>query len=227
MEPTLKPSLPLAKRPALLRRTLALVLCLAAADVLLSVFVWRLANNASRGADMAAVCPPAADARAAIVVFYTDDPALRQERLGKAAELARECPSSLLLLVGGARPHRNYFGSEEMARGLAAMGLGRQRLRTGRESYDTQTNVLEMKAMAAADGAVRLALVSDALHLLRIRAAVGDASAGMELFDFPVGGDAGLMRIVSRANYEAAAWLAMLAPEALRGLVFKLIGRRS
>ena len=227
MEPTLKPSLPLAKRPGLLRRALALVLCLTAADVLLSVFVWRLANNASFSADAAAVCPPASGASAAIVVFYSDDLALRRERLAKAAELARECPSALIFLVGGARPHRNYFGSEDMARGLAAMGLGRQRLRTGRESYDTQTNVLEMKAMTAADGAARLALVSDALHLWRIRAVSGDPQPGAELFDFPVGGDAGLMRIVSRANYEAAAWLAMLAPEALRGLVFKLIGRRS
>jgi uncharacterized SAM-binding protein YcdF (DUF218 family) len=210
----------------MLRRAFALLLCIIVADVLLSVLFWRLAGVSSRNADIATVCAPTPDARPAIVVFFSDDPELRRERLGKTAALALACPPAPILLVGGARPHKGYFGSEEMARQLEAVGLDRRRFRIGRASYDTRTNVLEMKAMAAADGATRLALVSDALHLLRIRAVIGDSVPGTELIDFPAGGDAGPARIVSRANYEAAAWLAMLAPEALRELVFELIGRR-
>jgi uncharacterized SAM-binding protein YcdF (DUF218 family) len=213
-----------AKRSNKLRRAFALLMWLMAADVLLSLVIWRAAGASIRDGGIAAACAP--DARTAIVVYYSDDPALRQERLGRAAALARACPSAPVFLVGGARPHRSYFGSEEMARELGAMGLDRRRLRTGRASYDTQTNVTEMKAMAAADSANRLVLVSDAMHLLRIHAVFGDPPPGMELFDFPAGGSAGVTRIVSRVNYEAAAWLAMLAPEALRRLVFELIGRR-
>lgn len=218
--PPLRP----ANRSGMLRRASALILCLIAADVLGSLLVWRLAGNSTRGAAITDVC--VTGAQAAIAVFYSDDPELRQERLAKAAELARQCPSSQLFLVGGARPHRGYFGSEDMARQLEAMGLGRQRLRTGRASFDTLTNVHEMRAMAAAAGADRLALVSDALHLFRIRAVFGEPAPGMELLFFPASGEAGLARIVTRANYEAAAWLAMLAPEALREFVFKLTGRR-
>lgn len=173
-----------------------------------------------------AVCARASDAGAAIAVFYADGAAMRRERVEKAAELARACPSALIFLVGGARPHKGYFGARNMALELEGMGVASARVRTERNSFDTETNVLEMKSMAAAEGVVRLALVSDALHLLRIRAVFGDPAPGMELLFFPASGQAGLLRIVSRPNYEAAAWLGMLAPAPLRRFVFELTGRR-
>jgi uncharacterized SAM-binding protein YcdF (DUF218 family) len=221
----LMPSLLAAGDLKLLRLALALLACFVLTDVILSFVAWRAAAAFVHEADVASVCAPASHARAAIVVFYSDDAPMRRERLAKAADLARFCPSALIFLVGGARPHRNYFGSEEMAGQLEGAGIARSRIRTERASYDTATNVAEAKAMAAA-GAARLALVSDALHLLRIHAVFGQTPPGMELSDFPTGGDAGLLRMVSRANYEAAAWLAMLAPQTLRELAYKLTGRR-
>lgn len=226
--PNLKALSPLnrLKRSGALRRALALIFCFVAADILLSLMFWLAAAASVRDGSPASACAAASADRAAIVVFYSDDPVLRQERLGSAAELARACPAASVLLVGGARPHRGYFGAVEMGRELASMGLEPSRLRTGRSSYDTETNLLEMKSLAAAEGANRLALVSDALHLLRIRTVFGQPDPGTELLFFPASGDARLTRIVSRANYEAAAWLFMLAPVPLREYVFGLIGRR-
>jgi uncharacterized SAM-binding protein YcdF (DUF218 family) len=207
-------------------RILAFLASVILADVLLSEAAWHIAAASIREADPAVACAPVSGSGAAIVVFYSDDPASGGERLEAAAELARFCPSALIFLVGGARPHRGFFGSEEMARRLEMAGIERPRMRAGRASYDTESNILEARAMAMENGALRLVLVSDALHLVRIHADFGETPPGMQLFDRPVGREAGLLRKVTRANYEAAAWLGMAAPEALRGLVFKITGRR-
>ena len=204
-------------------RSMAVAVALAAAFCLASVALWRLGPDAPNPVIARVLC--GTDDSAAIAVFFSDDPADRQSRISVAIEAARECPDSLILLIGGARPGRNYYGAEAMSGELQIAGIPKARLRAERASYDTASNVSELARLADADGISRLILVSDPFHLLRIRHYFARSSRNYELSAAASGAAAAWPHIVWRAAYESCAWAGMLLPETLRQKLLGLAGR--
>jgi hypothetical protein len=76
--------------------------------------------------------------QSAIAIFYTDDPADRAQRIEVGLESIQACPNSRVFLLGGARPSRNYFGSEDMAQLLRRSGDHTTRGPTWQNSCDLQ-----------------------------------------------------------------------------------------
>ncbi len=135
------------------------------------------------------------------------------------------CPQSLVFLLGGARPFRNYFGSEEMAQSFRRFGVGQERLRSERNSHDTRTNVAALASLAKANGAARVILVSDPFHLVRIRHEIARLNLEFALADLATGQDASWRHVVWRGCYEAMAWASLALPDKIRQSLLSAIGR--
>jgi uncharacterized SAM-binding protein YcdF (DUF218 family) len=163
--------------------------------------------------------------QSAIAIFYTDDPADRAQRIEVGLESIQACPNSRVFLLGGARPSRNYFGSEDMAQLLRRSGVGAERLRTERRSHDTRSNVAELVRLAKSDGASAIVLVSDPFHLPRIRHEIARVKADFSLIDSTAGSNASWAHIIWRSVYELLAWASLVLPESTRQYLLSTAGR--
>lgn len=163
-------------------------------------------------------------AEAPAVVFYSSHDADRQARIAATLDLLRRGGPRAVLIVGGARPGRGYFGAEEMATELIALGVPATSIRTERSSYDTESNTeAAISLLSVAPAAV---LVSDPLHFPRIL--VGLRRRGWDrpvAFHHSSRQDQSLATALLRTHYEAIAWLGLLAPQAVRDAVFRFIRR--
>ncbi len=162
-------------------------------------------------------------AAAPAIVFYSSHDADRQARVAATFDLLRRGGPRPVLIVGGARPARGYFGAENMASELIALGVPATSIRTERTSYDTESNTAA--AIALLGTAPAAVLVSDPLHFPRIL--LGLRRRG---WDRPVAfhssrqGESAVTALL-RVHYEAIAWLGLLAPQAVRDAVFRVIRR--
>jgi uncharacterized SAM-binding protein YcdF (DUF218 family) len=96
-----------------------------------------------------------------------------RERLGHALDLYRGGHVRLLVCVGGAREGRSETGSGLMADALLAQGLPAAAVRHDTVSFDSISNWRAAQALLPPDAAADPLLISDALHLLRIRRITG------------------------------------------------------
>lgn len=118
------------------------------------------------------------------------------------------------LCVGGARPHRGYWGSCEMRAWLLERGVTPARVSAERVSYDTATNLVAAKSMLRNSGGESAVIVTDSLHALRIRLLFkDDLGDALKVWGYPLldGSNTPLDSIVSRAQYEVLAWMVSVA----------------
>jgi uncharacterized SAM-binding protein YcdF (DUF218 family) len=162
---------------------------------------------------------------AAIAIFYSDDQADRSQRVQAGLETVQTYPRAWVYLLGGARPSRNFFGSQDMARSLRQSGVNPELLRTERTSHDTRSNVAELIRMANADSVSAVVLISDPFHLVRIRHEIARTKAGFTLVDRAVGRDASSVHILWRSVYEMLAWATLALPEGARQYLLTAVGR--
>lgn len=194
------------------------------ANVAVSVLWWGGAVRQYPPIDTALFCSEQRKP-VGIVLFYADDDMFRSERLSATDNAAQRCPKARIFAVGGARPHRHYFGAEAMAAWLEARGIERSRILIDHQSFDTRGNVDAAIDIAHRTDISTLILVSDPLHFGRIDYLFRRRDPTLSLEHNPSGNDASLARIVNRANYEGAAWLLEFVPSSLRMVVLSWLRR--
>ena len=89
-------------------------------------------------------------------------------RLRQAIEFCSNGMSHHLMIVGGNRKRLSKSGSEVLAQVAIKSGYPEENIRVGATSYDTVSNVREIKQLAAAKGWRKLLLISSPLHVMRI-----------------------------------------------------------
>lgn len=158
------------------------------------------------------------DRPAAAVVFYIPDQAARSGYLQEAAQLYQEGRVRIIVCVGGARPRRDYFGSQEMAAALRQLGVPDDSLRCGdRRSDDSVTNLRVARDQLKDTAFQNSVLVTDALHALRLRYLAGAYLDEVPRWQVsPPEGPWGEQ--ILRGYWELAAWLLELAPQSWRRL---------
>lgn len=206
------------KRRSRLRLVVAAGL-VAAADIGLSAAVWHYSDTGlpSWSRDCAE--------HSAVVVFFGGENTHTTSRLETARTALQECPDMPAFLVGGARPSRDFWGSEWMKSWLAETGIAEARLRTERQSRDSRGNLDAMFAIAREEGTRRLVLVSDPLHLQRLlfeagRTPTHETYAFETLAAYPA---ADRLDFLWRPHYEALAWLEQLLPEGVHRRVVDML----
>lgn len=198
-----------------------MVLLLVAADVALSAVVWQFSYLGlpkwSRD------CTDTT----AVTVFYGGRNWHSRARLDAARQVLTDCASMRGILVGGARPGREYWGSEWMKTQLVSAGIAASRLTSERWSYHSRGNVRAMIAMARSRDIERLVLVSDPLHLHRLLfiARSQASQAGISLETIAVYPTRDTLAFLWRPHYEALAWLAGLLPEQFYERVLRVLRR--
>ncbi len=151
----------------------------------------------------------------ALVVFFGGENSHTISRVDVAAAALATCPQLEAYLVGGARPLRSTFGSEQMKTMLENAGIAGGRLFTEKASYDSVGNVKAMFELAAARGLQDLVMVSDPLHLIRLaRQSRGHAMQGSyRISGLPAWPGHDPLAFWWRPNHEALAWLLWMLPE--------------
>jgi uncharacterized SAM-binding protein YcdF (DUF218 family) len=196
-------------RRSMVKRYAPWVLVAILCDLVLALAFWFAAPLLLTQFDEGPLTAPA------VVVFYTDTEDEIAARLNVAGQLAQRFPGSPLLLVGGSRPAQRYYGSDEMAARLSALGVEASRLRTERFSYDTKTNLEAARGLAAQAERAELLLVTDRLHLLRIYSSFRKRNDSQRLSHVRAD-PSDLMTAVWRSHYELVAWTALVLPECFR-----------
>jgi len=137
-------------------------------------------------------------------------------------------PRASYICIGGARPDIGYSGACEMRDWLATRGIDRSRIRVDTRSFDTRSNIVELRRLASEHASTTpIVIVTDSLHALRIRVLFGgslDPSLlvpGYRLID---GTLASSVDALLRSQYELVAWVAYFSlPEsAYRALLKRL-----
>jgi uncharacterized SAM-binding protein YcdF (DUF218 family) len=91
-----------------------------------------------------------------------------KSRLKQAIEFCSNGMSRHLMIVGGNRKRLSKSGSELLAQVAIESGYPEENIQVGATSYDTVSNVREIKQLAAAKGWRKLLLISSPLHVMRI-----------------------------------------------------------
>lgn len=103
-----------------------------------------------------------------MVVFYGGIGSHTQARVDAAAKELIACPELHAALVGGARPHRNYDGSRDMAAKLTAAGVDPHRLHVAGPSFHSWGNLETLGPILQEHPVHSIVFVSDALHVWRL-----------------------------------------------------------
>ena len=125
-----------------------------------------------------------------------------------------------ILCVGGFRGGAGPSGGARLAAEIVRGGVAPALVFADARSFDTRSNVSSAGAIVERRGWKRIAHVSDAMHLRRIRNAVRAYPAFADTTQFFVAsGYAGAGEVVSRAHYElAVAVLDLAYPGGARSL---------
>lgn len=151
----------------------------------------------------------------AAIIFYADSPRGERDRLATAMALWREGRVGRLYFVGGARPSGS--GAARQAARAVAAGAPADLVASDLISFDTETNVVSACAAITQQHWRSVALVSDAMHIVRIHyllrrapcAATKAIAAPTPTPDFG--------QTWQRAHYEAVAWVVdVLLPPSMR-----------
>lgn len=152
------------------------------------------------------------DHAVAAIIFFTPDDQKRHSYERIAADLFFEGKVEQIVCVGGARPHRNYFGSHEVGVSLQAMGVPAASLQCGdRASDDSRSNLVRANEVLGPADLRRSVLVADRLHGMRLmaqaRMALGQTPRWMAAPDYLSAVDG-----VIRSYWELAAWVSLALP---------------
>jgi hypothetical protein len=107
-----------------------------------------------------------------IAALYGDEGALNentQRTLHATLGLVR--PDTTVLCIGGARPARDFYGAQAMAKWLEDQGLEARRLHVDLQSYDTDSNLEAIVRWQHSNG-LAVTVVVDAIHAPRVRARI-------------------------------------------------------
>lgn len=110
----------------------------------------------------------------AAVVFFGGFDQLNQpnteskKRLSQALYFCSTGMSQHLMIVGGHRKRLTVSGAEVLAQEAIWEGYPKGNIQVGTTSYDTVTNVREVKQLAKEKGWKKLLLISSPLHVMRI-----------------------------------------------------------
>jgi uncharacterized SAM-binding protein YcdF (DUF218 family) len=159
---------------------------------------------------------PSCSPRHAVVIFFGGENTHTTDRLHTGMAQLKRCPDAFAFVIGGARPARGFYGADDMATFLRNRGVSAHRIFQGRLSDDTFSNVHELIALTHAHQITHLTLVSDALHLMRIRFLLQSASPpppeGLRMEGVPTSPFVAPWHILTRPLYELTAWGMMLLP---------------
>jgi uncharacterized SAM-binding protein YcdF (DUF218 family) len=191
-----------SKRAILLLLGLLVLADLAACCVLLA---WSRACCA-RQADRV-------DAGELIVVLFGGDADMAL-RLAETRRLLQLNPAAHAFCAGGARIARNVFHCRDVVQRLAG-DVDPARLSADVQSSDTRGNIA---AAFAAAGAKQPLIVSDALHLLRVRRLAGAIAPGRP-FATSATAEPGGLHLVIRLHWEIAAYLTDWFPSGWRRIL--------
>jgi hypothetical protein len=165
--------------------------------------------------------PMSASGPGTAVVFFDGTVEATLPRALHALDFVRRGMVDRVLLVGGARPARAFFGSAVLRGRLSAMeGFGRAAWTADVESFDTPSNLRAAGAFlraGRADGPVLF--VSDDYHLWRIALTCRDpcdvpALAGRIVWS-PTDEPRTAVDHLRRLIWEIGAWIAAALPEAV------------
>lgn len=184
-----------------------LVAALALLDVG-GIFIWWSVADYE-----AASRAPASKADAA-VVFFGDWGAQTQARVGKAVELLSSGKAGAIILAGGCRPAEDRDGGKLMTQMAVSRGADPLRLFPDMCSYDTRTNLVGAAEVATREHFTTFILISDALHLQRIRRLAHETPALAGAAEV-VGQSSSPFWAWSRAHYEIAAVIVNALPAEL------------
>ncbi|MDZ4684351.1 MAG: YdcF family protein [Planctomycetaceae bacterium] len=141
-------------------------------------------------------------------------------------------PQAIFIGIGGARPDIGYSGACEMRDWLVARGIDRSRISVDTRSFDTKSNLVELRRFASELAtAGPIVIVTDSLHALRIRVLFGGGLdpgllvPGYRLID---GTLASTVNALSRSQYELVAWVTYLAlPDSAYQALLKRLRRNT
>lgn len=153
----------------------------------------------------------------ALVVFFGGENSHTQSRVDTAREALQRCVELRAFLVGGARPQRGFFGSDEMKDQLTKRGIAEERLTTERLSFDSIGNIDAMFALARERRPRELVFVSDPLHIARLDLIAGYhvMSERYRFSGLPAWPRDDAFAFWWRPHYEAVAWIVRMLPEEL------------
>jgi hypothetical protein len=152
-----------------------------------------------------------------LVVLLYGDPADLALRLAEVQRLLQLDPAARAYCAGGARANRNVFHCRDVVERLAAAGIDRARLSADMQSSDTRGNI----EAAFAAGPNDPLIVSDALHLLRVRRLAGEVAPGRRYRTSATAEPAGL-HLLLRLHWEIAAYLSAVLPDGWRRILLDL-----
>jgi uncharacterized SAM-binding protein YcdF (DUF218 family) len=183
-------------------------------DLLAVTLAWLTANQLfERPRELIAGAP--------LIVFFTPVAHDFEARISAASEAYRRHGRRPVVAVGGSRPSRNYYGSEALGKALVRLGVDPRDIVTERISFDTSGNI---------DAAIRLAgperplvLVTDRLHLLRIRWLMSALRPDIEVVLYPADSAVRPFELWWRLHYEVIAWSSMLLPTDWRNAALRVI----
>jgi hypothetical protein len=148
-----------------------------------------------------------------IVLLYGADPDDLAARLDESERLLSLDLAARAFCAGGARPDRGVFHCREVVAQLAGRGIDRSRLSADVASFDTRGNLAA--AFAAAGPTREPLVVSDALHLLRVRM-LADEVAGGRRYQTSATREPRGLHLIMRLHWEIAAYLSTWLPASLR-----------
>ncbi|WP_306048655.1 ElyC/SanA/YdcF family protein [Oceaniradius stylonematis] len=189
------------------------------ANLLVSALLWWLAP-AFVAPRWQGVCTP----DTAVAVFYGGLDQHTDARVGRASDILRACPDFTAILLGGAR--QDYSGPEAMRTTLEANGALAGEALVDTASYHTPGNLSALADLVAETDIVRIVLISDALHLLRIEtlaAPMASKAGDIELVFAVAWPREDRLAFWWRPNYALFAWIAQLLPAPVfDGLLWRL-----
>lgn len=148
-------------------------------------------------------------------VFFDTDVDTTLSRAEAALDLVREGRVNRVLLIGGARPERNFYGSEVLAKIMKSRdGAEAATWFADRSSFDTTTNLDALRTyLSSAPSTERVYLISDDYHLWRISWLTrrDPDLSDREVF-VPVEQPRTLLEHADRIVWELGAWLFHAAP---------------
>lgn len=174
-----------------------------------------------------------------IIVFHGDRSGNGQDigpgsiaRMQMAEKLLQDDKGKGIFCTGGARPEIGYFGCVLMREHLVAVGLNQDKIFADTRSNDTISNIHEALMAASFHEWKSMTLVSDQMHLIRIKVLLDKFPDKPKIIFAPVNGNmfAGVgkfFQIWKRAHYELLAWIAwkLIPTDVYRFLLDKIRGR--
>jgi vancomycin permeability regulator SanA len=198
-----------------------LAIAFIAADLLVSTVIW-LSSPA-----LVTKWDETCQSSTALVIFFGGENSHTRSRVNEAADALKACPALRAFLVGGARPDRGYFGSDEMKGMLVDAGVAKNRLASERISFHSFGNIDAMFELAGTGDIEELVLVSDPLHISRL---AHDASGHVSFARYRFSGLVAWpaedpLAFWWRPHYEAVAWLMQILPATLYDRVIQVFRR--